>query len=450
MRSLRISLLFFVFQIHLFSQSEKLLNTDSLLTDLSILRTTLEENHPLVFEYVSKGQFDKLSSNLQKEIAAGQTASQFQASLSRYLGQMGCGHTLVYPSETTSKKLLANNDLPFDIVILNDSIFISQTYGTVDKNYSGAAITAINHLPAKVFLESAFSIISADGHNTGFKKSVLKRKFNYYVNEVFNFPDSLMFSTTKCTFVVKFPTRFTREEEEENLPFFKPLADIPGTLLLSLPNFDEGRGTIKKCFRFINKNKVEHLIIDLRENGGGNGNIGSYLLSYLIDTTIVYYLDKKTTPVRYGEYLTGGQGFMISNLYEMKDSSIKSYYFKVRPRKKTHFDGKVYVLINGAVFSTAAYVASFLEQKTGAVFIGEETGGSHHAIGGGVIKTLNLPYSQTRIKFPMYKWIFDSTTPNTGRGTMPDVAVRYTIQDVLEHTDLEYKKAKELIGIKGN
>ena len=41
-----------------------------------------------------------------------------------------------------------------------------------------------------------------------------------------------MFSTTKGAFVVKFPTRFTREEEEENLPFLKALADLPGTVLL--------------------------------------------------------------------------------------------------------------------------------------------------------------------------------------------------------------------------
>lgn len=86
------------------------------------------------------------------------------------------------------------------------------------------------------------------------------------------------------------------------------------------------------------KEHIENLVIDLRDNGGGNGNIGANLVSYIIDSTLTYYLDKKMTPFRYKDYLTQKEGMIVSNKYVMADSITRNYYFKVKPNRKCNFN----------------------------------------------------------------------------------------------------------------
>ena len=154
------------------------------------------------------------------------------------------------------------------------------------------------------------------------------------------------------------------------------------------------------------------------------------------------------TPLRYQHYFKNRAGFLLSNQFIYKDSITKRYYFKVKPRARNHYKGKVYVLADGGTFSSAAFAASLLKHKAKAVFIGRETGGSEYAIGGGVIGKLILPYSGIAIKFPFYKWDFNSAPVNTGKGVIPDFPVQHNAGDISQNTDPDLEKAIELISKK--
>jgi hypothetical protein len=403
-----------------FGQGQQL-KVDSLLYDYTILETALKENHPLIVDHISKERFAFVSDSLKTEIAKGQNIHQFYRSLSCLLTEVGCGHTRVYPYEEAKRKAITESQLPFSIRVKDTSIFISDPYHPDYASFDGKEITAINGMPAAELIRSAYRIISADGKNVTYKRRSLEKKFYYYANLLLDLPDKLDLTVDDSIHLsIACPSKFRMPDSLIKKASFTEREDLKGIVMLTLPDFDEGRRTIKKCFAYLDKKKTGTLVIDLRFNGGGNGNIGALLLSYLIDSTHTYYLDKKTKPFPYKEYMKGGSGLILSNQYIQTDSVTKSYYFRIRPRSRDHFKGEVRVLVNGGTFSTAAFVASVLKYKTKAVISGEESGGSEYAIGGGVIARLELPYSQLSVKFPLYRWRFNTAQDNKGCGVMPD------------------------------
>jgi hypothetical protein len=427
------------------AQDIRILNPDSLLIDFNILTTTIEENHPMMFSYINRDSFTFLSDDIVARIKQGITSTQFYYEVSTLLTTIGCGHTFAYPGENSRIRPSLPNDLPFDVSVVDTSLYISKAYDHLYQQYARMRISKINNLPAEGIIEKAYHFISADGHNKTYKEYLLQRKFNYYLNQVLTYPDSLFIELANEKFTLKYPTHFSRNAPEEEESKFQDISGVINTVMLTLPTFDEGKSTIKKCFKYISENKIQHLIIDLRDNGGGNGNIGSYVVSFILDSTLTYYLDKKTTPLKHKQYIEGRAGVIISNQFIMSDSITKSYWFKVKPKRKYNYDGKLYVLTNGGTFSTGAFVASVLKHKTRSIFSGKETGGSEYGIGGGVIGKLVLPYSNLTIKFPLYKWSFNTTSIDNGTGVIPDFYIHYTIEDILTGTDKEINKAIELI-----
>jgi C-terminal processing protease CtpA/Prc len=440
-------IIYLLYPITLTTAQENQLKGDSLLTDFHILKTTLEENHPLMFDYLSKTAFYTLCDSLENNIKQAPSIPQFQSSVNKLLSAIGCGHTYCYPAEFLKPKLKQPNDLPFEVRVLDTVIFVSKIYTKELQLLPGEQIISINTIRVKDLIHMIYREMSSDGSNATHKEYLLQKNFNDYLNTILHYPGSLNIETTSQVFTINYPTLFSKPAPKEEAPSFATVNGSKNTVLLKLPDFDERKNTIKKCFAYLDKQHTANLIIDLRGNGGGNGNIAAYLLSYLLDTTATYYLDKKTKPFKYKQYLKNNQGFLLSNQFVYKDSTTKSYYFKIRPKAKHHYTGKVYVLADGGTFSSAAFAASLLKHKVRAVFIGRETGGSEYAIGGGVIGKLLLPYSGLAIKFPLYKWDFNAVPTNTGKGVIPDFPI-WNNGSISSGTDPELAKAMELINKK--
>jgi hypothetical protein len=69
--------------------------------------------------------------------------------------------------------------------------------------------------------------------------------------------------------------------------------------------------------------------------------------------------------------------------------------------KEHHFNGSLYVLIDGATFSSGAlFTAALKSQCKNAKFIGRETAGAEEGCNGMTIQELTLPNTKLRIDFP--------------------------------------------------
>jgi C-terminal processing protease CtpA/Prc len=119
----------------------------------------------------------------------------------------------------------------------------------------------------------------------------------------------------------------------------------------------------------------------------------------------------------------------------------------VQQPDKNHFNGKLYVLINGGSGSMAAVVSSFLKGNGRGTFIGEESGGAMEGATARYGATLVLPNSKIRVHLGLVK-----TTRAVpfikGRGVEPDYEVQPKIADLLKGNDRELNFALGLISSK--
>lgn len=170
-------------------------------------------------------------------------------------------------------------------------------------------------------------------------------------------------------------------------------------------------------FRELRQNHIGNLIIDVRENGGGNSQVGDVVLRYICPEPFTQ-MDKmlmRITPFT-ARLMNARNATPMFDLYEVSADDYQ------QPRSATDgfYDGNVYLLTSGKTFSAAASFAwVFAECKIGPV-IGEETGGMNVSYGDKVWYTLPLSGLECGISFKRF-WQFraDDTAIH---GAMPTVA----------------------------
>jgi C-terminal processing protease CtpA/Prc len=122
-----------------------------------------------------------------------------------------------------------------------------------------------------------------------------------------------------------------------------------------------------------------------------------------------------------------------------------------QPPPKYPFLGKVFVLIDGGTFSTAADFCAVTHHLKRATFIGEETGGGYYGNNSGAQVVLTLQNSKARVRIPMYEyWNAVPGYDGKRRGTRPDYTVETKAANLLrgvdEQLDLALKLASQSPG----
>jgi C-terminal processing protease CtpA/Prc len=231
------------------------------------------------------------------------------------------------------------------------------------------------------------------------------------------------------------------------------LDDENVTMHLKLYAFSRKRSkaAYRKIFRKLKKNKTENLILDLRNNGGGSLENCYNLLSYLLDTSQTQTLRTSIRSYPYKQFtslpvifklMRFGLG-TISKKKIINDTD--NFVYTIKPRKKNHYNNKIFVLINGGSFSASCLVAAYLKTNKKAVFIGEETAGAMEGCNAGITPYYTLPNTKAKIRMPAFRVVHDVCPTITGHGILPDYKIEYSIMDILNRKDLEIIKAKELI-----
>lgn len=230
---------------------------------------------------------------------------------------------------------------------------------------------------------------------------------------------------------------------------------------LKIKNFTSGKTkkVYEEVFSKINDKKSETLIIDLRDNPGGRLSEIQKLYSYLV-TEEFQFIDKPQVTSRSSLFATYFNELPVLSypitaplfpvvatilMSKTKKGTDGNYYFTMKSAKPMepnplHFDGKVYVLINGGSFSASCIISSNLQATGRAVFVGEETGGTFNGTVAGRMPLLELPKSKLPLRLglmdirPLHK------TEKEGRGIMPNVEIIPTLEQRLsgEDPELEY------------
>ena len=198
------------------------------------------------------------------------------------------------------------------------------------------------------------------------------------------------------------PTAAEREEQKRELTWmnhgFSKVERLPGNIgYLEFLNFmDEelGADTVAAAMNFING--TDALIIDMRNNGGGNPAMVALVCSYLF----------------------GPEPVHLNDLYWREGNRTDEFWTKKEIAGKRYLNKDVYVLTSQRTFSGAEEFTYNLKNLKRATIIGETTGGGAHPGGGfRITEHFGMFVPTGRAISPITKSNWEGT------GVTPDIAV---------------------------
>lgn len=158
----------------------------------------------------------------------------------------------------------------------------------------------------------------------------------------------------------------------------------------------------------LEKDKIDSLIIDLRDNTGGYLNVAEDISSLFLEKgKLIYSLESKDDTKHYKD----------------KDSNSRSY--------------EIVVLVNSNTASAAEILAAALHDSYGAKIVGNTT------LGKGKVQTMKY-YEDTMVKYTSAKWLRPNGECIDQIGIVPDYEVSLQYTDNIIY-DLQLDKAIELL-----
>jgi hypothetical protein len=213
--------------------------------------------------------------------------------------------------------------------------------------------------------------------------------------------------------------------------------------VLRLPTFAfwnnefDWKGFLANAFAELNTERVPRLIIDIRDNEGGDDAIGRALLAHLLKAPFKYEMDQAITSYERAPYV-------LVRYLDTWDYSFFDRTGKVRPVTEgpqagklevidrvagmrviepvtNPYQGKVAMLVGGEN-SSATFILARLTQESGvATLVGQPTGGNLRGLNGGELTWVTLPNSRVAVDVPLLAGRYASDTPD--RSVVPDVVV---------------------------
>lgn len=453
--------------------------------DIILLKKILEANHPSLYWYTPKDSIDYYFNTAIQSISDSLTEIQFRNKLAIAVSKIRCGHTSVHLSKAYNKLYNKNRypQFPLNIKTWQDSLVVVSNLWPEDTILKrGTIITGINGIRNKILLDSIFQFISMDGYSDNFKSQVVSFNFPGWYQSIFGLDSSYTIqyidttgkeaiATIKsikpedtlrknqinrpATILVKKPSgkeiRKTKMLNKRNMK----LDDSLHTAFIHLATFNGGRlrTFFRKSFRTIAHQHIQNVVIDIRENGGGNVDQYVLLTKYLADTS--FKVGDTISAVRrnfkFGKQVQSSWFYsflMHLSTRKLKDGRFHQHYletFYYKPKRRLHFNGHIYLVQGGFTFSASAMFAATLKNQRNVTVTGEETGGAYYGNSAMYIPDITLPNSHLRVRLPLFRLVIKKDRVKDGRGVLPDVLIPPSSEAIKKGVDIKMVKIKEMI-----
>ncbi|MCS4223944.1 S41 family peptidase [Sphingobacterium sp. BIGb0165] len=429
---------------------------DDLKADVYYLKQVLEANHPSLYYYIDKNQLDEKFDSLINTLDHPQTSMQFRSQLMNVIGSIGDGHIELQQQIGFLDSINESDLSPYNIEymlpirqlqpkVINDRLFIYRNYSCDTTVKIGAEILFIDDIPVKNIIKTLLShFLASDGYNTTFKYQHLNNGlFNEACRTIFNWGDTVKIAL-KQDGIIKMVslTRKYRSDFPGNFVFYNdnPIVSFDDNwlinsqndpLILTIGRFANADGDrfYHDLFREAQRQHIEDLIIDVRNNNGGSLNRVKKLLSYLIDKpTVLMQLEKNKNV------------FLLDSMLAV-DKTMKDAYASIddpiMPADSFGFKGNIYVLANGASFSAASVLPVFLSQLKNVTLVGNETGGGGKRMTAIFFHQILLPNTKLTLRHGLLSVAFPGSSARKGHGLIPDIRIDYNFDDYVLKKDKE-------------
>lgn len=382
------------------------------------------------------------------------TFNQCFTRMAPLLSKLGDGHTgFIFPYSERIKYMQSGGvTMPFTIQVKNNKIYINQLFEDKEQNrIYGDEIMSINSIASKNILHDMRLLFGAE------KKDITDRMVEQYFGPCFwmLFGEQKTYklvlakqhSDLTVTLDAISNSRYL-ELRNKYYPSSKPkdyelnFLKNNSFAVMKIRTFADVNGLssfLKNAFDTIKQNNCPNLIVDVRDNFGGNSASVDSLLNYLTRKKYTQYASIKLRVSN-----------EIKNDYKIKkpyyhnliaDIPIDSLYpicslgdtlcFKNPVFKPNYFNGRVFVIIDHHTYSAAATFAGVIKEYNLGKLIGQPTGGTICYYGD--FLTFKLPKTEMEF-FVSPKEFIQHGNKSLNEGVTPDIITdnNYNISDIVK------------------
>lgn len=443
-------------------------------SDLELLQKILEANHPSLYWYTPKDSIDYFFRNAIEGIHDSLDEVQFRTRVAWVVSKIRCGHTAVLPSKKFNALSARYRfpSFPLYLKAWDDSLVVIGNLFARDSIFKrGTIITGINGRSNREVLDSLYQFISSDGYAFNYKSQVVSGNFPIWYKNVFGVDSSYRVSYIDSTgresmatirnFIPVVDTGKGARAPAITVPFKKPtrreirkaqllskrmmvIDTATSTAIIRLTTFSSGRlrTFFRRSFRKISHDNIQHVVLDLRENGGGKVSNSILLSKYLSDHPFKVgdTVMAQSRRFEYSRYIRPTLQYWLAMHFgsrRMDDGMIHYRRYETKsfvPKTRYHFNGTVVLLQGGYTFSAATLFVGSLKGQSNVTVAGEESGGGYYGNSAMYLPTITLPHSKIRVSLPLYRLVADASRPK-GRGIMPDLPIPPSSQAIRNGVD---------------
>ena len=446
--------------------NKNLIDQTLLLEDYNFLLKTLEETHPNLYAYIPKDEFVKKTDKFRASINKPMSKPDFYKILYKTIALIKQGHTMVF-GDGGYRDFLKSGGLafPFKVNYNFDHIYVDENFSANNEFVKGTEIIAINRITVNSIIDEFTPYLRV--RPNGYISQTLSYNWGGFLWLIYGFSGQFTISyilpneniiQTKTIDGVKIEQIENKTKSSRIKDFEFKLEPTRKTALLKLNtfnlNFDRYDSLLIHVFKEIQKNEIENLIIDLRANKGGNGNLISTLVNYLTDKPYISTAESQvktseatklcytTHPIfvnaieqaRKAEGETPSFLKLVDCFLEAEPGTLTTFPKEIITpgENQFRFEGQIYVLTSKQTFSAGTQFSVLIKDNNIGYIVGEET--SDDPTEYGCIMLFELPNTKINIQNST-QYNLRPAGYDDQRGVIPDFKVEPTYYDYINNFD---------------
>ncbi|MCA9278174.1 MAG: hypothetical protein H6815_05200 [Phycisphaeraceae bacterium] len=442
------------------------LTSEQAMEDVVLFRHALETIHPGIYRYTSKPKLDAEFDLLGIAYANGVQQTVFYRDIALLVAAIGCGHTRAEaPESLTTYRQSTPTHLPFTFRIIDNRMIIDDVREDITELRRGDEITSINGIAVEFLIKMIAPTMQVDGNVDSIRTTRLDTAYEYADTGLEHFlplsvgwrddfqlevvdennisRKELVNAITLTQWEQTFAGEPANFADSISLELFNETAVLTIDSFINYRNTVNAAETLKPYFQSITVAGITHLVIDLRNNGGGSGDAVWALASYLIEEPLTFRAPLVKN-YRFDDALKANMTTWDPAAMSMPDNAfikLDNGMYELKPEvtggvqtlspHQNRYRGPLTILTGPYNASGTTMLVATLDEQLGdrLKLIGEPTAGNAQGPTAGTLFFLTLPNSGIRVNIPALLERTPLNKPITSVGVVPDIMIKPTIDD---------------------
>lgn len=421
------------------SYSQENLSKESAVKDIDFFFNQAEQIHPDLYFEISKQDLNEHIQLLKNTIKDSISISEFSRKMRVLVNKIGDGHTntnIIFSKEQRDKIQNEKILLPFKLSIHSEKFFVKET--KTESLLEGDEILSINGIAVKELLTlKKYTSVDIDSH----REKQLEKYFNYFLFTEYGFTKKINLSILRNGEILSKEVNLLERPENNKKPKYSFNEINDTTDLLQINTFSglkkkDYKQFLNSAFDRIKDKGTNLLIIDLRNNGGGNSKFGAILLQY-INVTKYRFNQKKQIKTSKPEKSYIRKNHIKWYMYPFaffsktkrallfkKNGSLTDLNLQDENLKTINhpYKGKVCVLSSNGTYSAAASFAVAFRYAERGLIVGDTIGQPYSGFIDKIPVVLPNSHITGGVSFKRYEFI-EANEENKNQGIPADIYI---------------------------